>query len=300
MKRSRRKTNGYWLRICKLAWRKRFSRPSRKHQVAEAAGAQQQAQDRLERLRTAERALNRHAKESRERVAETSEKALENLVEAAASGKKLEFKKLDEVAAGEAQIRTLGQAIERLAEHLIPRAQIASLREEAHALEAKARALERIAQERAEKVLEQLRGAVSEEMVLPVDMSKGVAGALLARAAGLKRLAVQVSENADRIERAYHVCKAIGGLRMRDIRRYWKEVRELEASLPEFVWLVDVEGSVPVEVPAGLAAQLLLAKSHRLASEEELGVQREKEIVAGKELQRDRRRREGVVIVAPK
>ena len=172
-------------------------------QVAEAADAQQAAQDRLERLRTAERALNRYAKESRERVAEASEKALESLVEAAASGKKLEFKKLDEVGAGEAQIRMLVHAIERLAEHLIPGAQIASLREEAHALEAKARALERIAQERAERVLEQLRGAVGEEMVLPVDMSKGVAGALLARAAGLKRLAVQVSENSDRIERAY-------------------------------------------------------------------------------------------------
>jgi hypothetical protein len=86
---------------------------------------------------------------------------------------------------------------------------------------------------------------------------------------------------------------------MRDIRRYWKEVRELEASLPEFVWLVDVEGLVPVEAPAGLAAQLLLAKSHRLASDDEMGIQREKEIVAGKELKRDRRRREGVVVVAP-
>ena len=173
--------------------------------VCEAAAAQHQAQDRLERLRTAERTLNRHAKEASERIAESSEKALESLVDAAASGKKPEFKKLDEVAAGEAQIRTLGQAIERLAEHLIPSAQIASLREEAHALEAKARALERLAQERAAKVLKQLRGAVSEEMVLPVDMSKGVAGALLARAAGLKRLAVQVSENADRIQRAYHL-----------------------------------------------------------------------------------------------
>jgi len=171
--------------------------------VCDAAGAQQKAQDRLDRLRAAERTLNRHAKEARERIVETSGKALESLVEAAASGKKLEFKKLDEVTSGEAQIRTLGQAIERLAEHLIPRAQIEALREEAHALEAKARALERIAQERAEKVLEQLRGAVNEEMVLPVDMSKGVAGALLARAAGLKRLAVQTSDNADAIERAY-------------------------------------------------------------------------------------------------
>ena len=172
-------------------------------QVAEALDAHRQAQGRLDRLQAAARALNRQAKESRERIAETSEKALENLVEAAAGGKKLEFRKLEELASGEAQIRALGQAIGRLTEHLIPRAQIESLREEAHALEAQARALERIAQERAEKVLEQLRGAVSQEMVLPVDLSKGVAGAVLARAAGLKRLAVQISENADRIERAY-------------------------------------------------------------------------------------------------
>jgi len=86
---------------------------------------------------------------------------------------------------------------------------------------------------------------------------------------------------------------------MRDIRRYWKDVRDLEASLPEFVWLVDVEESAPVEVSARLGAQLLLAKSHRVASEEELGVQRAKEIVAGKALKRDTLRREGIVVVGP-
>jgi len=84
---------------------------------------------------------------------------------------------------------------------------------------------------------------------------------------------------------------------MRDIRRYWREVRALEASLPEFVWLVDVEGSVPVEVGAGRAAQLLLEKSHRAASEDELSVQREREAVARKERQRSERRREGVAVV---
>jgi hypothetical protein len=52
-----------------------------------------------------------------------------------------------------------------------------------------------------------------------------------------------------------------------------------------------------VEVGAGRAAQLLLAKSHRVASEDELSVQREKEAVARRERQRDRRRREGVVVV---
>ena len=86
---------------------------------------------------------------------------------------------------------------------------------------------------------------------------------------------------------------------MRDIRRYWSDVRAMEASLPAFVWLVDVDGSVPVEVAAGRAAQLLLAKSHRLASEEELRVQRKKEVAARKDLQRDARRREGVVVVGP-
>jgi hypothetical protein len=84
---------------------------------------------------------------------------------------------------------------------------------------------------------------------------------------------------------------------MRDIRRYWREVRALEASLPEFVWLVDVEGSVPVEVGAGRAAQLLLAKSHRVASEDELSIQRGKDAAARKERQRNERRREGVAVV---
>ena len=41
------------------------------------------------------------------------------------------------------------------------------------------------------------------QMVLPVDMSKGVAGAILARAKELKRRAVQLSTEADGLERKY-------------------------------------------------------------------------------------------------
>lgn len=87
---------------------------------------------------------------------------------------------------------------------------------------------------------------------------------------------------------------------MRDIRRYWQEVRTLEASLPQFVWLVDVEGSAPVEVTAMRAAQLLLAKSHRVASDEEISVQRDRDIAASKEILQDRRRRNGIAVVTPK
>ena len=57
---------------------------------------------------------------------------------------------------------------------------------------------------------------------------------------------------------------------------------------------------VPVEVGAGRAAQLLIAKSHRVASEDELNIQRESEVAARKERQRNARRREGVVVVGPK
>ena len=85
---------------------------------------------------------------------------------------------------------------------------------------------------------------------------------------------------------------------MRDIRRYWKEVRALEESLPEFVWLVDVEGSVPVEVGARQAAQLLLAKSHRVASADERRAQRDVELATRRNLRREERRKQGIAVVA--
>jgi hypothetical protein len=60
-----------------------------------------------------------------------------------------------------------------------------------------------MAQERAERVLDQLRDAVGEEMILPVDLSKGVAGVLLTRAEDLKQRGVQLSSNADSIEKTF-------------------------------------------------------------------------------------------------
>lgn len=172
-------------------------------EVTAAMEAQRVAIERLARLKKAERSLSAFAKESRERAAVKAKAAMDAMIESAAEGGKPEFAKLGEVASAENQNRYAMRAIERLVEHLIPVAQIASLREEAHALMTKARVIERIAQERAEKVLGQIRGAVSEEIVLPVDMSKGVAGALMAHAAELKRCAIQISESADSMERSY-------------------------------------------------------------------------------------------------
>jgi hypothetical protein len=172
-------------------------------EVESAMEDSRKAAAQLARLRGAERGLHGIAKEARERLETAGQAALEALVESAAAGAKPDWKNAAEAAGIETQIRYAGRAIERLAEHTIPLAQIAALREEAHSLEAQARALEAIAQERAERVLGQIRAAVSDEMVLPVDMSKGVAGALVSRAKDLKARAVQLSTEADGLEKKY-------------------------------------------------------------------------------------------------
>lgn len=171
--------------------------------VAAAIADAQKAASEFARLRTAERALHELAKESRDKLDQVTHSTVAALVDAAASGSKPDWKKLGETAALDHQLKNIGRALEQLAEHLIPFAQITSLREEAHSLEAQARALQGIAQERAEKVLGQIREAVSGEMVLPIDLSKGVAGALLTRAKELMERAVRLASEADELEQNY-------------------------------------------------------------------------------------------------
>jgi hypothetical protein len=170
--------------------------------VIEAAKAQYNAEQHLANLQKAERALNRFAKETGEKLAVTRESALDTLIQSAAHADKLDFKALGALSLLENQSRQTSRAIERLVERLLPLAQWARLCEESHAALARARALEDIAQERAERVLDQMREAVGEEMVLPVDLSKGVSGALLAQAAELKHRALQLSANANSIEKS--------------------------------------------------------------------------------------------------
>ncbi len=182
--------------------REAISQAEAQPEVVEAVAGQRAAEERLLRLQKAERALSQYARESREKMAAMEQAALEAIVESAVGGKP-EFKKLNDLATLEQHNRYAGRAIQCVVEDWLPLAEVARLREESHALMAKVRALERIAQERAEKVLGQLRDAVTEEIVLPVDMSKGVAGALLAQAAGLKGYAQQLATDADELEKSY-------------------------------------------------------------------------------------------------
>lgn len=87
---------------------------------------------------------------------------------------------------------------------------------------------------------------------------------------------------------------------MRDLRKYWQEVRALETRLPEFVWLMSVEDAVMAEVAAHRAAQLLLAKSHRLATEDEIAEMRAKLKQAKRDAVHAGLRRRGIAVVEVK
>ncbi len=172
-------------------------------EVTEALEAQQAAAEQLAKLRAAERTLNAQVTDARKAAGQLAESAIEAMVNKAAGGLKLEARKINEVSNLENQIRFTARAIERLSEHLIPLGHIASLRAESHALMTQVRALHAMAHARAERLLGQIREAVSEEMVLPVDLSKGVSGALLARANSIKLRALQLSKSADGLEQDY-------------------------------------------------------------------------------------------------
>jgi hypothetical protein len=91
---------------------------------------------------------------------------------------------------------------------------------------------------------------------------------------------------------------------MRDLRQYWQEVRTLERSLPEFVWLMSLEdakrgqvGGRMAEVGAAQAAQLLHANSYRMAADEEIAAHLAKEDEARRQSFHDGMRRRGIAVV---
>jgi hypothetical protein len=91
---------------------------------------------------------------------------------------------------------------------------------------------------------------------------------------------------------------------MPDLKKYWQEVRVIEKTLPEFVWLMSLDnprrgqvGGCLAEVTASIAAQLLHAKSHRLATEEEIHLHKQREAQIQRVAIHDKLRRQGVTVV---
>ena len=91
---------------------------------------------------------------------------------------------------------------------------------------------------------------------------------------------------------------------MADLGKYWRELRVIEKTLPDFVWLMSLDnpfkdqtGGSMVEVAAAVAAKLLYAKSHRLATEEETGAHLSKQQDAQQQAFQQRLRDKGIAVV---
>jgi hypothetical protein len=82
---------------------------------------------------------------------------------------------------------------------------------------------------------------------------------------------------------------------MRDLQRYWQQIHAIEQGLPPFVWVIAED--CLIEVARAVAARLLHAKSHRLATEEEIAARKRREAEKAKKAEAERRRREGVEVV---
>jgi hypothetical protein len=90
---------------------------------------------------------------------------------------------------------------------------------------------------------------------------------------------------------------------VRDLRKYWQEVRAIERDLPDFVWMVGVAPGREktlrlVEVLAGQAAKMLHGGSHRLATEEEVDAHKAADDSVRQQALRDDLRRKGIAMVA--
>ena len=91
---------------------------------------------------------------------------------------------------------------------------------------------------------------------------------------------------------------------MSDLAQYWREIRDIQSQLPDYVWLMSLENAVTrlvggclVEAAAELAAKLLHARSHRLATEAEVAALKVKEEQAKQDAAIRERERRGVAIV---
>ncbi len=91
---------------------------------------------------------------------------------------------------------------------------------------------------------------------------------------------------------------------MRDLQKYWQDIRTLAASLPAFVWLVSVDdskrgmrGGRMTEVGAETAAKLLQSNSHRRATDEEIEAHRAGQAAIQRAAFHERLRIKGITVV---
>jgi len=85
---------------------------------------------------------------------------------------------------------------------------------------------------------------------------------------------------------------------MPDLKKYWQDLRAIEQSLPEYVWLTGRGGMV--QAGAAVASKLLHSKSHRLATEDEIEAHLAEQQDIRRQQFQQRLRERGIAIVPVK
>jgi hypothetical protein len=91
---------------------------------------------------------------------------------------------------------------------------------------------------------------------------------------------------------------------MPDLKKYWQDIRAIEQSLPGEVWLMSLENRARGQVAGSMAqvagtsaAKLLYAKSHRLATEEEVRANQARQAETQRQVSQQRLRDRGIAII---
>ncbi len=166
-----------------------FSRPEVKAKLAEL----ETAQKKVEKLATARKNLAEQSKKLDVFLRDVAR--LDDWITAAAEGKKPDSQVLAKVGAVQAEATVVKSCLDRINTKLMPLAQVSEWFATGEHEEARAVALDLVAHERAQRLMEALRAATDEEVSLKVDVRSGVAGLLLQRANQASE-AAQAAQNA--------------------------------------------------------------------------------------------------------
>ena len=126
------------------------------------------------------------------------------MIESAGSdGKRPDQKVASRIIDSENESRLIVRAVQQIAEHLKPPAEIARVWAQARLQHARAKALDALAQERGQRLVGALSAAVGEETVVSVDTKNGAIGMLIGLANEAKKEAYGFEASAKELQKAY-------------------------------------------------------------------------------------------------
>jgi len=159
----------------------------------------------VERTKRAMLVINDRAGELTKFLSDIAITYVDSLIESAANGGKRPDPKIStQIVNAENEHRLSVRAIGRIAEHLIPLSEIAKLRAESDFERLRAFVMDRLANERGQRLIEAMGAAVAEEVSVQVDTKGSVAGMLLELANAARKKANGLDKWADELQEKYN------------------------------------------------------------------------------------------------